>query len=115
MQIKTTARHFDLTPTLKDHVEERLNRLTKYAYPILEAHVVLSIEKHRHKAEITLHGNGHDFSAIAEAADMYVAVDDVCDKLESQIRRHKEKVKDHKKAPHEDRPIDENYGVTEPS
>jgi ribosome-associated translation inhibitor RaiA len=42
-------------------------------------------------------------------------VDDVCDKLESQIRRHKEKVKDHKKAPHEERPIADNYGVTEPS
>ena len=115
MLIKTTARHFELTPTLKDHVEERLNRLTKYNYPILEAHVILSIEKHRHKAEIALHGNGHDFSGNAEAADMYVAVDDACAKLETQIRRHKEKVKDHKKAPHEDRPIDDNYGVIESS
>ena len=88
MQIKTTARHFELTPALKDHVEERLNRLTKYAYPILEAHVILSIEKHRHKAEITLHGNGHDFSGNAEAADMYVAVDDACAKLETQIREN---------------------------
>lgn len=115
MLIKTTARHFDLTPTLKDHVEERLNRLTKYSYPILEAHVILSVEKYRHTAEITLHGNGADFSGSASATDMYVAVDEVCDKLESQVRRHKERVKDRKKTPREERTSEGEYGAIEPS
>lgn len=91
MQIKTTARHFEMTLSLREHVEERLGRLTKYSQPILEAHVILSVEKYRHKAEITLHGNGTNFAGNAEAEDMYAAVDDVCSKLERQVKRHKEK------------------------
>ncbi|MFN0150200.1 MAG: ribosome hibernation-promoting factor, HPF/YfiA family [bacterium] len=91
MQIKTTARHFEMTPGLKEHVEDRLARLTKYSQPILEAHVVLSVEKYRHTAEITLHGNGTNFAGNAQADDMYAAVDEVCSKLETQVKRHKEK------------------------
>jgi putative sigma-54 modulation protein len=92
MLVKTTARHFDLTPGLKGHVEERLGRLKKYAYPILEAHVILSVEKYRHIAEITLHGDGLRVAGKGEAEDMYAAIDDVVGKLEAQVKRHKEKL-----------------------
>ena len=92
MLVKTTARHFDLTPGLREHVEERLDRLKKYAYPILEAHVILSVEKYRHIAEITLHGDGLRVAGRGESADMYAAIDDVVEKLEKQVQRHKGKL-----------------------
>lgn len=92
MLVKTTARHFDLTPELKEHVEERLGRLNKYGYPLLEAHVILSVEKYRHMAEITVHGDGLDVSGKDESSDMITAIDQVVEKLESQVKRHKEKM-----------------------
>jgi putative sigma-54 modulation protein len=92
MLVKTTARHFELTPELKVHVEERLSRLKKYGYPLLEAHVILSVEKYRHIAEITLHGDGLDVAGRDESADMYAAIDQVVEKLESQVKRHKDKL-----------------------
>jgi putative sigma-54 modulation protein len=96
MLIKTTARHFDISQGLKDHVEERLGRLSKYSYPIIEAHVILSVEKYRHIAEVTLHGNGMNLAGSGEAPDMYAAIDDVVSKLESQVKRHKGKVRSRK-------------------
>ena len=92
MLVKTTARHFDLTPELKVHVEEKLSRLNKYGYPLLEAHVILSVEKYRHIAEITVHGDGLDVAGKDESADMYTAIDQVVEKLESQVKRHKDKL-----------------------
>lgn len=92
MLVKTTARHFDLTDGLKDHVKERLERLKKYSYPILEAHVILSVEKYRNIAEITLHGDGLKVAGRGESLDMYAAIDEVVEKLEKQVSRHKGKI-----------------------
>lgn len=92
MQIRTTARHFELTPGIKDHVEERLGRLSKYSRPILKAHAVLSVEKHRHTAEITLSGKGFRLVGSGVADDMFAAIDQGVARLESQVKRQKDKV-----------------------
>ncbi len=94
MQISITARHFDLTPGLKEHTQDRLERMTKYGVPLLEAHAVLMVEKYRHNAEVTLHGKGFHIAGHAESEDMYQSVDQACQKLEEQIRRHKDKIQD---------------------
>jgi len=59
----------------------------------VNAHVVFSLEKYRHKVEITLHVNGKDFVSEEESDDMYVSVDRSIDKLERQLKRHKDKIK----------------------
>ncbi len=96
MQISITARHFDLTQALKDRAEGQLEKLSKYGIDLHEAHAVLSVEKYRHKAEITLRGQGVHLTGSAESDDMYTSVDQSVGKLEEQIRRHKEKARDHK-------------------
>jgi putative sigma-54 modulation protein len=58
--------------------------------------VVLSLEKHRHQAEITLNTNGITVNAKDVTEDMYAAIDLAVDKLERQVKKHKEKIKDHK-------------------
>lgn len=93
MNITTTARHYDLPPALKDYAEEKVLSLKRYFDHIVNAHVVFSLEKYRHKVEITLHVNGRDFVGVDETDDMYVSVDRSVDKLESQLRRHKDKIK----------------------
>lgn len=93
MNISTTARHYDLPPGLKDYAESKVQHLKRYFDHIVNAHVVFSLEKYRHKVEITLHVNGRDFVGIEESDDMYVSVDRSIDKLERQLRRHKDKIK----------------------
>jgi putative sigma-54 modulation protein len=96
MNISSTARHYDLAPALKDYAEEKVVNLKKYFDHIVTAHVIFSLEKYRHKVEITLHVNGKDFVSAEESDDMYMSVDRSVDKLERQLRRHKEKVKGRK-------------------
>ena len=96
MRILMTARHFDLTQGLREHTEERLRKLNKYGVQILESHVVLTVEKYRHIAEIALNGKGFTLNGKFESDDMYSSVDGVIQKLEGQIRRQKEKVRSRK-------------------
>jgi putative sigma-54 modulation protein len=93
MNISTTARHYDLAPALKDYTEEKVQHLKRYFDHIVNAHVVFSLEKYRHKVEITLHVNGRDFASEEESDDMYVSVDRSIEKLERQLKRHKDKIK----------------------
>ena len=96
MNIATTARHYDLAPALKDYAEGKVLHLKRYFDHIVNAHVVFSLEKYRHKVEITLHVNGKDFVSVEESDDMYASVDGAVDKLETQLRRFKEKIKQRK-------------------
>jgi putative sigma-54 modulation protein len=93
MNISTTSRHYDLAPALKDYAESKIQHLKKYFDHIVNANLVFSLEKYRHKVEISLHVNGRDFVSVEESDDMYVSVDRSVDKLESQLRRHKDKIK----------------------
>jgi putative sigma-54 modulation protein len=93
MNISTTARHYDLAPALRDYAEGKVQHLKRYFDHIVNAHLVFSLEKYRHKVEITLHVNGKDFVSEDESDDMYVSVDRSVEKLERQLRRHKDKIK----------------------
>lgn len=93
MNISTTARQYDLAPALKDYAEGKVQHLKRYFNHIVNANLVFSLEKYRHKVEITLHVNGRDFVSEEESDDMYVSVDRSIEKLERQLRRHKDKIK----------------------
>jgi putative sigma-54 modulation protein len=96
MQITTTARHCDLDPELRLFVEQRLARFQRYAGDILEAHLVVSAEKYRHTAEITVRMRQNQLVGREEATDPRMAIDRAADALEEQLRRHKEKRVDRK-------------------
>ncbi|MEJ2720812.1 MAG: ribosome-associated translation inhibitor RaiA [bacterium] len=91
MNIKTTARHYQLTPALKDYAESKVEQLTKYFDNIDNAHIIFALEKYRHSVEVSLHVNGKDFNSKEESEDMYVSVDRVVEKLERQIQKYKGK------------------------
>jgi putative sigma-54 modulation protein len=91
MQITTTARHFDLDPELRRFVEQRVGKFRRYAGDILEAHVVLSAEKYRHSAEITVHLRQNQIVGRDEATDARMAIDRAAGALEEQLRRLKER------------------------
>jgi putative sigma-54 modulation protein len=96
MQVSVTFRHVDATPALKAHAEERLARLRKYLHRPGDAHVVLSVEKDRHTAEVTWQADHESLFAKEVTGDLYSAIDLVVAKLEHQAQRLKEKRETHK-------------------
>jgi putative sigma-54 modulation protein len=91
MQVTVTGRHFEVTPAMRSYVEARLDRLHRYMGRIRSAHVTLTAEKHRNRAEIILDSDGRDFASKDASEDMFSAVDSVTHKLEKQLRRFKDK------------------------
>lgn len=96
MQYSVTFRHMEPSDTLKEYSHDKLLRLEKYLDAVIDAEVVMTVEKFRHKAEVIISSDGLKIKAEEETEDMYSAIDMVVDKLEKQIKRHREKLKDHK-------------------
>ena len=96
MNISTTSRHYKLPDALRDYAEGKVQNLKKYFDHIVNARLIFTLEKYRHKVEITLHVNGKDFVGIEESDDMYVSVDRSVEKLERQLKKHKEKIRSRK-------------------
>jgi putative sigma-54 modulation protein len=96
MQITTTFRHTEPSDALKAYAEEKLERVRKYIDEPITAQVFLTVEKIRHSADITITAKGITIKASEETNDMYAAIDMVLDKIERQLLRYKERLKDHK-------------------
>jgi putative sigma-54 modulation protein len=86
----------DVTPALKNHVEASLEKVRSHFDRVIDAEVVLSVEKHRHIAEITMNANGIRIHGKEEQNDMYASIDNVVDKLDKQVRRFKGRINDYK-------------------
>ncbi len=95
MQIDLTGQHIEITPPLRQYVDSKLERLTRHSAQVLDIHVILSVEKLRHRAEATLRLNGGSVFADATEEDMYAAIDALADKLDRQVKRHNDKLNDH--------------------
>ena len=95
MQINLSGHHIEVSPALRDYVNSKLQRLERHIDNVTNAHVVLSIDKLQQKAEATLHISGASVFADAVHEDMYAAIDALADKLDRQIKRHKEKRTQH--------------------
>ncbi|TDU30836.1 putative sigma-54 modulation protein [Panacagrimonas perspica] len=96
MNLNISGHHLDLTPPLREYVTSKLKRIERHFDHLINADVILSVEKLRHKAEATVHASGADLHAEAVVeADMYAAIDSLIDKLDQQTRKHKEKLRHH--------------------
>ncbi len=93
MEIHFTAKQIKVTPPIRQYVEEKLEKTQKYFNSIVWAQVFLSVEKRSHNAEFVLHAPGQTFRALATASDLYSAVDLAGDKINAQIKKFKEKLK----------------------
>jgi putative sigma-54 modulation protein len=95
MQINLSGHHVDLTTPLREYVNSKMERLERHFDHVTDNHVVLSVEKLRHKAEATMHISGGTIFADAVEENMYAAIDALVDKLDRQLKKHKEKITDH--------------------
>lgn len=97
MQITITARHFELTKAIRDHVETACLKLKKYFDQIITIHITLAWENNRNICEMSLHASKFGLQSQSEEVDMYLSIDNTIDKMESQIKKLKEKVTNHQK------------------
>lgn len=95
MQITIAGRHVEVTEALKAHIEKELEKTRGHFDRVIDANVVLTVEKHRHIAEITLNANGVRFHGKVSSPDMYTSVDATVDKLDNQIRKFKDRNHSH--------------------
>ena len=95
MQLNLTGHHVDLTDPMRDYVNTKMERLERHFDHVTDVHVVLSVEKTRHKAEATMNVSGGKLFADSVKEDMYAAIDGLVDKLDRQVKKHKEKLTDH--------------------
>ena len=92
MQINVKGHQVEVTPALRDYAQTKFERVHDHLHDVS---VTLGVEKLLHKAEVTLQLSGKTLHADATAPDMYAAIDALIDKVETQLRKHKEKLTDH--------------------
>jgi putative sigma-54 modulation protein len=98
MQIQVSGQQIDITPALRDYATGKIGRIARHFENTIAASVVLGVEKLKHRAEATLKVSRRTIHAEADGADMYAAIDVLSDKLDGQVRKHKEKLKNHHRA-----------------
>ena len=95
MNLQIHGNHIDVTPALRDYVAGKLARIERHFDQVIDASVQLTVEKVRQRAEITLRLRGNNIHVESVEQDMYAAIDTLVDKLDRQVLRHKDRVKDH--------------------
>lgn len=97
MEIQITSRHGSkASPTLQETITAELQKMEKYYDKITECHVILDSEKLEKTIEITMHTKGKEIVASASAENIGKAIDEVLEKIERQLKKLNEKIKDHK-------------------
>ncbi|OAI10536.1 hypothetical protein A1359_16635 [Methylomonas lenta] len=91
MQVSITGHHVEVTEALKAHVEDKFSKLKRHFDNVVDVHVILTVEKLEQKAEATVQISGAKLYADDTQADMYVAIDNMIDKLDRQVVKYKEK------------------------
>lgn len=95
MNITIIGHHVEVTPAIREYVNQKIGRVVKHFDQVTTAQVTLSVEKLLQKAEVTLHVKGKDIHADCSDADMYAAIDKLSDKIDRQVLKHKEKAGEH--------------------
>ena len=100
MNLTISGHHLEVTPALRTYVAGKLDRITRHFDQVVDVKVLLSIEnqtekERRQKAECNIHVKGSDMFAECAHEDMYAAVDELVDKLDRQVVRHKDRLQRH--------------------
>lgn len=98
MKFIIVGRNFEITPALKEAVEDKIGKLGKYFNPDTEVHVTMSVEKGRQKIEVTIPVKGSIIRSEQVSSDMYVSIDLVEEIIERQLKKYKNKIVDKKQS-----------------
>jgi putative sigma-54 modulation protein len=99
MNLNVSGHHLEVTPAIRSYVRAKLERIERHFDHVIDAHVILTVDKLRQKAEVTLHVRGKDLHCESEEGDLYAAIDLLADKLDRQVLRHKGKLQERRVQP----------------
>lgn len=100
MNLSITGHNLEVTAAMRDYVESKIGRIARHFDSVVGIQVILSVERVRHTAEITLRVAGKDIHCAATEESMYAAIDLLSDKVERQIVKTKSKAFNHAHVPH---------------
>jgi len=95
MNLQISGHHIEVTPALRQYVENKLEPVVRHFDRVTGVTVILSVEKLKQKAEVTLHVPGKDVFAEEVSDDLYAGIDLLFDKLDRQVQKYKQKMQDH--------------------
>jgi putative sigma-54 modulation protein len=100
MNLTISGHHLEVTPALRSYVTSKLDRITRHFDQVVDVKVLLTVEnlkekERRQRAECNIHVRGNDLFAESAHSDLYAAVDELVDKLDRQVVRHKDRIQDH--------------------
>ncbi len=93
MQTNVTCRHMETTDAMRSYAQEKVEQDLAEFPRVQSVHIILDVEKYRHSAEIIVTASGH---IQVEGRDISVSIDNAIDKAARQLRRHRDKIQDHK-------------------
>ncbi len=91
MNLNLTGHHLEITPAIRQHVTDKLAKIKNHFDNVIDVSVILSVEKLKQKAEASVHLSGKTIFVECEDENLYVAIDNLIDKLDRQVIKHKEK------------------------
>ena len=100
MNLTISGPHLEVTPALRDYVTSKLDRIARHFDQVVDMRVLLTVDNMKEKdlrqrAECNLHVKGRDLFAESSHFDLYAAIDELADKLDRQVGRHKTRIQDH--------------------
>lgn len=91
MNVKVTFRGMKSSDAIREYIEEKSQKISKYLRDPIDVNVICEVEKIRHKVEMTITSHRDTFKGTETSDDMYASTDTLLDKLETQMRRKKDK------------------------
>lgn len=91
MKLTVTGRKIEVTEGIKEHLDQKMRKTIQELGEKADVHVALSVEKHRHHAEITVKTKGYTVHSQDETHDLYLAMDNALEKIEKQLRKHRQR------------------------
>ncbi|WP_435187781.1 ribosome hibernation-promoting factor, HPF/YfiA family [Pseudothioglobus sp. nBUS_23] len=96
MQLNLSGHHLDITSAIRQHTSDKLSKIKHHFDNVMNVNMILEVQKDVQTAEATIHVRGADLFAKAQSNDMYVSIDQLINKLDTQIIKHKEKLHNHR-------------------
>lgn len=91
MNLNLSGHHLEITPAIREHVLSKLDKVKRHFDNVIDVNVILSVDKLKQKAEANVHLSGKTIFVECDDANLYVAIDNLAEKLDRQIIKHKEK------------------------
>ena len=95
MNLQISGHHIEVTPALREYVENKLDPVVRHFDRVTGVSVILSVEKLKQRAEVTVHVPGKDIFVENDGDDLYASIEALFDKLDRQVQKYKQKIQDH--------------------